>query len=120
MVSVSEQKLDKILNAIAMLTEKVDKLSMKFKAIKVRLNSIESNLNNESKHIDTKAEKKELEQIRNEQLGILDKAKRYQQTAAIMNESYDKRFTILIQVLRKARIMLGRNQSKLWHIFMNL
>ena len=93
MVSVSAQKLDKILNAIAMLTEKVDKLNMKFKAIKVRLNSIESNLNNESKHIDNqikqKAEKKELEQIRNEQLGILDKAKRDQQTSAIMNESYD-------------------------------
>ena len=70
MVTVSEQKLDKILNAIAMLTEKVDKLDFKYEAIEVCLDNIESNFNYKIKeienHLKEKAEKNEVEQIRND------------------------------------------------------
>ena len=51
MVTASEQKLDEMLTAIAMLTEKVDKLNSKFEAIEVRLDNIESNFNCKIKEI---------------------------------------------------------------------
>ena len=51
MVTASGQKLDEILTAIAMLTEKVDKLNSKFEAIEVRLDNIESNFNSKIKEI---------------------------------------------------------------------
>ena len=93
------KKLDKILKAISNLTERIDVIDKRFDNFESRLDEFErsvsykiSNIENQSK---MKAERNSLQKVM-VRLEKLEESKNVQEIANVMQESYEKRFNILI------------------------
>jgi len=99
--SISD-KLGEVLNAIKELNVRIDSIDEKFEAYNLRLNNLELKLNKKCEEIslalDEKTNETDLEEIY-ENLENLERKERDRQAEALMQESYDKRFNILIHGL---------------------
>ena len=93
------KKLDKVLEAISMLTSRIDNLEKTLLTVGARIDELEKKSNEkfEDIHIclNSKTDKDEVEELKI-RLSILEEKNKQLETTAVMKESYEKRFNILI------------------------
>lgn len=89
-----EQKLDSVVTAIERIVTKLDAMDTKFDRLDKRLNVLETKLEQKCDQLE-KAANYKFDKIE-VRLNALEKAKSESETAALMQESYNKRFNILL------------------------
>jgi len=114
------------LNAIKELNIRLDSIDEKFEAYNLRLNNIELKLNKKcdeiSLAIDEKATETDLKEIYERQKTWkekLERKERDRQAQALMQESYDKRFNILIPGLDENVESAWKNRAPTKEIIQN-
>jgi len=95
----SDKKLNEIINSIETLSNIVDKLDSKLTALDKRLDHIKETFNNKiteiEKRVENKADVDVIEELR-QRLNVLENSHKSNEESAVMKESYEKRFNLLI------------------------
>ena len=110
MAGTLEQKLDKILVAVSILTKRVDDFDKTLSSFGTRLDEIERKFNTKiedlNNRVNSKADTSEIENLRS-RIVCLENINKQLEANAVMKESYEKRFNILIHGIPE-------NQESAW------
>ena len=93
------KKLEKVFEAISMLTTRIDNLEKTVLNIGSRMDDSEKNVNEKFEDIYTRlnseTDKEEVKKLKI-RLALLEDKNKYVETSAIMKESYEKRLNVMI------------------------
>jgi len=101
MTSEINKKLDKILYSIEAFTKRIDSLDSKVETLDARLTTLEKNVNSRFNAIESSLIQKATEDDLTDALERIEKSEEtiLEKRNAVMKESYEKRFNILIHGL---------------------